>query len=156
QVVRATTFGFAYAGATLPAMATHALASIACSHLKGQKGSPAPALNDVVLITSDIAAYYMKEIGAVRSTAALFSAIVFGWCLRDGKFKAFELSPSIASDTLSVKIVEHDMDVDQNLVVIGSCPDLLRQRIVRDRPTFYAGPDGIRPEMIILREIDLP
>jgi hypothetical protein len=96
----------------------------------------------------------MREVGQLNPAGALFSTIVFGWCLRENRFRAFQISPCIAPSSVAIESREHDLEAHENLLVIGTCPDLLRDRIRRERPNYYPG--ASTPEEIALREIDLP
>jgi hypothetical protein len=111
-------------------------------------------LDEVSNGIAEIAAHYMHEIGVLSGMSALFTAIVFGWCLRENRFRAFQLSPQLERDAVSVTVTEQDLISDENLIVIGSCPNLLRERISQERPGFYAGETDA--QIVALREIDLP
>ena len=60
RIAFAATFGFAYAGATLPALATHALASTLFQNLIGVPGTPPPGLDAVSGGVAEIAQRYMR------------------------------------------------------------------------------------------------
>ena len=52
---------------------------------------------------------------------------------------------------------EHDLYCPETLLVIGSRPDLLSDRVKRDRPNLFANSErSMSPEMQELREIELP
>jgi hypothetical protein len=154
RVVHSTVFGYAYAGATLPAMATQALATTLCSNLIGPPGSSAPSLGDVSQIIADIARHYMSEVGQLNGATALFSAIVFGWCLAEKRFRAFQITPLLIEKRLRIELNEQNLDRSENLLVIGSCPNLLQERVKRERQNHIA--EATTPEQIALMEIDLP
>lgn len=132
-------------------------ANTLCQNLLGQSGAPVPRLNEVAVAVAEIASRYMQEIGELSGMGALFSAIVFGFCLREKRFRAFEIAPVVnPSRPLQINVREHDLyGSDDTLLVIGSCPDLLRERVRQDRQKLYAGePDS--EAMRNIREIDLP
>jgi hypothetical protein len=137
-----TTIGYAYAGATLPALATHALANTLCQNLLGPAGANLPG--------------FIREIGELSGLGSLFSAIVFGFCPQANRFRAFRIIPELDGGVLSTKISEHDLYGSDTLLVIGNRPELLRERVCIERPKLYADPQGISPQMQTLREIDLP
>jgi hypothetical protein len=157
RVAYAMTFGFAYAGSTLSALATHAFANTLCQNLGGADGSPPPDFSEVAFGIAEIAFRYMREIGELSGGSSLFSAVLFGFCIRADRFRAFELRPSADRSGLRIHLDEHDLYQPQKLIVIGSNPDLLCDRVTRDRPTLYADPNGaLSPTLEKLREIDLP
>jgi len=151
-----TTIGYAYAGATLPALATHALANTLCQNLLGPAGANLPGLDLVTIEVRDIADRYIREIGELSGLGSLFSAIVFGFCPQANRFRAFRIIPELDGGVLSTKISEHDLYGSDTLLVIGNRPELLRERVCIERPKLYADPQGISPQMQTLREIDLP
>jgi hypothetical protein len=157
RIAYATTFGFAYAGATLPALSTHALTNTLFQNLAGSTGSAPPALAELSVAIGEISLRYMREIGELSGPHALFSAIVFGFCTRTNRFRAFQIIPQISSGSLQIHLSEHDLYGPDPLLVIGNRPELLRERVLRDRPALYANPDhSIDPAMQAMREIDLP
>jgi hypothetical protein len=156
RISHGTTFGFAFAGATLPALSTHALANTLFQNLLGQTGSPPPGLDEISSSIAEIGLRYMREIGEVAGLAALFSAIVFGFCIKTSRFRAFEIRPLMDRCPLQIDVSEHDLYGPDSLLVIGSRPELLRDRVRRDRPNLYADLEGLSPQMQSLREIDLP
>jgi hypothetical protein len=98
----------------------------------------------------------MREVGELSGPAGLFSAIVFGFCAATNRFRAFRLAPVIEAGTLRVVTSEHDLYGSDTLLVIGNRPELLRERVKAERPNFYAGADSATPELVDLRETDLP
>jgi hypothetical protein len=148
-----TTLGYAYAGATLPALSTHALANTLLQNLVGQAGSPPPAMDSVANSVAGIAKRYIREIGEASGVNAFFSAVIFGWCLSLNRLRAFQLTPSIVGNQVEVTAIEHNLCKANSHIIIGSKPELLRQQIEKMRPSFYP---GTAAELEILREIDLP
>lgn len=129
-----TSVGYAYAGATLPALSTQTLANTLFQTLAGAPGANPPGLDEVASAIGEIATRYMREIGALSGTAALFSAIVFGFCATANRFRAFTLTPVLSPSPLRTIVTEHDLYIDDALVVIGNRPDLLRARVQELRP----------------------
>jgi hypothetical protein len=157
SVTYVTTFGFVYAGASLSALSTHALANTLCQNLSGMEGTPPPLLREVADATAKIAFRYMHEIGELAGSGSLFSAIIFGFCIRLGRFVAYEITPRLMSGRLVADVEEHDLYNPYTMVVIGNNPVLLHERVHKERPHLYADPENpLTPQMLNLREIDLP
>jgi hypothetical protein len=149
KVVFAGSVGFAYSGSTLSALATHALADVFTSHLIGNPGSQLPSLQDIAIAVGKIARQYMQDVGQLAATDALFTATIFGHCPQLGRLRVFEIAPRLSSNAVQVTVTEFDTSDLDNVLIIGSCPDLLRQRIhdvrsaaehqiVRDRAPMQA------------------
>jgi hypothetical protein len=96
---------------------------------------------------------YMKEVGALMGDNALFSAIGFGFCGREKRFRAFTIIPRFDHE-LHVDFAEQNLEQPEHLIAIGSCAQLLRERVEGDRPLLYA--DCLDAKMKVLREVDLP
>jgi hypothetical protein len=149
KVVFAGSVGFAYSGSTLSALATHALAAVFTSHLIGNPGAQLPSLQDIAIAVGKIARQYMQDVGQLAATDALFTATIFGHCPQLGRLRVFEIAPRLSSNAVQVTVTEFDTSDLDNVLIIGSCPDLLRQRIhdvrsaaehqiVRDRAPMQA------------------
>jgi hypothetical protein len=128
-------FGFAYAGSTLSALSTHALANVLCSNLGGLP-APVPSLDQVAYAIGPIAYRYMKEIESP------FRAIIFGHCPQTQQALAFEFQPRTEPGNLILDIKKHALD-DSTVVVLGTKPETLRERIAEVRanashPIVYA------------------
>src|SRR5262245_7242174 len=94
EILRAE-FGFAFAGWTLGAFSTHALANIMCSNLGGLP-APVPTLDQIAYAVATVAYGYMKEI------ETCFSAVIFGHCPQTKEALAFELQPKWESGVLTL------------------------------------------------------
>jgi len=132
--------GFAYSGATLPALSTQALATALLGNLVGPTGIP-PSMAEIAYFISDISAEYMYEVGQLNGYNALFSAIVFGFCHATQQLRGFEIKPRLNHSPFVCDIIEHPLHQNDSIVVIGSCPDLLRQRVDADRDAAIARGD---------------
>ena len=104
-----TTVGFAYAGSTLSALATHALANTLLQNLAGPDGVPPPGVHHVAFSIGDVACRYMREVCQLSGTSGLFSAIVFGFCANTNKFRAFTLTPVLDPRPIRVRVTERDL-----------------------------------------------
>lgn len=133
--------GFAYSGATLSALSAHALAAALLGSLVGQADTPTPSMNEIAFFIGGAAAEYMREVGQLTGNNALFSAVVFGFCHASGKLCGFEIRPRLNQTPFACDIIEHDLQQNNSIVIIGSCPALLRQRIGVDRAAEIARGD---------------
>ncbi len=133
--------GFAYSGATLSALSTHALASALLGNLAGAGDSP-PSMAEIAHFIGGVSAEYMHEVGQLCGNNALFSAIVFGFCHATKQLRGFEIRPRLNHSPLTCDIIEHPLQQNNSpVIIIGSCPDLLRQRIEDDRKASMARGD---------------
>jgi hypothetical protein len=129
KVVFAGSIGFAYSGSTLSALATHALADVFTSHLVGNPGAQLPSLQDIAIAVGKIAQQYMQDVGQLAGATALFTATVFGQCPQLGQLRIFQIAPQLSNNAVEVAVTEFDTSDPDSVLIIGSCPDLLRQRI---------------------------
>ncbi|MDP3078469.1 hypothetical protein [Bradyrhizobium sp.] len=109
RVVYRSDIGFAYSGATLSALAAHALSTTLLSKLIGMPGAPPPALNELAHFVAGASAEYMREVGQLALKNGLFSALVFGWCPREQRLRIFELQPRITDGQLTVDNMERNL-----------------------------------------------
>jgi len=121
-------YGFAFAGSTLAALSTHALANVLCSNLVGAPDASAPTMDEIAYTVGTVAFQYMKEIGQLGGEGSFFRAVLFGHCPRTGQPLAFQYEPSAATGELSLNIQKHVLG-DQDVVIIGASPQILRDRI---------------------------
>lgn len=115
EVYRAD-IGFAYSGATLSALAAHALGNVLFSNLISNPGTPPPSLADIAHAFAGISAEYIRDVGQLSGPAGQFKGIIFGQCPQQSKLRVFETTPS-SSGALKVEINEHLL----NDIVIGGC-----------------------------------
>lgn len=132
--------GFAYSGATLPALSTHALASALLGNLAGLNGNP-PSMAEIAHFVREIATEYMREVGQLNGNGALFNAIAFGFCQNTRQLRGFEIRPRLDHAPLICDVIEHPLHEQNSIIIIGSCPDILRQRIGADRIAAIARGD---------------
>jgi len=142
--------GFAYSGATLSALSAHALAGALLGNLVGQTGTSPPSMSEIAYFIGGAAAEYMREVGQLNGNNALFGAVVFGFCHATRQLRGFEIRPRLNQSPCACDIVEHDLQQNNSIVIIGNCPDLLRQRIEADRSATVARGD-IHPVLDIDR-----
>ncbi|MGX9431793.1 hypothetical protein [Bradyrhizobium sp. LeoA1S1] len=129
--------GFAYSGATLSALAAHALANTLLSKLIGETGAPPPSLHEIAYFVAGASAEYMRDVGQLSGQGGLFSAVVFGWCPQQKNLRAFELRPLIEGARFQVNVDERVLvpitvgGAAQSVVVIGTSVARLTQEIDR-------------------------
>jgi len=133
--------GFAYSGATLSALSAHALAGALLGNLVGQIDTPPPSMNEIAFFIGGAAADYMREVGQLTGNSALFAAVVFGFCHATGRLRGFEIKPRLNQTPFACDIIEHDLQQNNSIVIIGSCPDLVQQRIEVNRSAEVARGD---------------
>lgn len=132
EVVR-TTFGFGYCGSTLSALSTHALASTLCSNLIAAPGALPPTLSEIASAVAAISLQYIRDVGQLAPENAAFGAIIFGHCVRENRLRAVELRPVRESNQVGIQTIEHDLNAEGNVVIIGTSVERLRERIRRLR-----------------------
>lgn len=96
---------------------------------------------EIAAFIGQIASEYIREIGQLNGKNALFGSIVFGYCHSTQRLRGFEIKPRLDQSFLVCDVVEHDLSQINSIIVIGSCPDLLRQRIDSDRDAAIARGD---------------
>lgn len=133
--------GFAYSGATLSALSAHALAGALLGNLVGQADTPPPSMKEIAFFTGGTAAEYMSEVGQLTGNNALFGAVVFGFCHGTRQLRGFEIRPRLNQTPFACDIIEHDLQQNNSIVIIGSRPDLLRRQIEADRSATIARGD---------------
>ena len=129
--------GFAYAGSTLSALATHALANTLLSKLIGAPGAPPPMLYEVALFVAGAAAEYMRDVCQLADRDGLCSAVVFGKCPQTNALKVFLLTPELQGGVRVTVSEQHLAPIRlagtgaASAVIIGSAPALLMEEIDR-------------------------
>jgi hypothetical protein len=131
--------GFAYSGATLSALAAHALASTLLTKLIGPPKAPPPSLREIATFVAGASAEYMHDVGQLAGKGGLFSAIVFGWCPQKKDLQTFQLHPEIGGTHFQVKVDERVLtpikvggSAAQSVILIGSSIDWLTNAIDAD------------------------
>jgi hypothetical protein len=132
QVTYRHEFGFAFAGSTLTALSTHALANILCGNLGGMPNTPPPTLEEIANAVATISFQYTKDIGQAAGLSSVFSGILFGHCPRTGQSLAFQIQPSVGEAGIRIAIIKHILD-ENNVIVIGDQPQLFRDEIEKLR-----------------------
>ena len=147
EVYRASV-GFAYSGATLSALAAHALASTLLSKLIGQTGAPPPSLHEIAYFVAGASAEYMRDVGQLSGKRAVFcSCLWLGSSAK--KLRAFELRPLVQGAQLQVNVDERVLipisvgGTAQSAVIIGSSVAKLTEEI--DRQLGSAHETGAHP-----------
>jgi hypothetical protein len=142
QIAFQTTIGFGYSGATLSALSAHALSSALLGNLAGGAGTPPPSMAEIAHLVAGASAEYMRDVGQLTGNNGLFSALVFGFCHQTQQPRGFEIRPQVGQVPFQCDIIEHDFRENNSTAIIGSCPELLRQRIEQDRADMVARGDA--------------
>jgi hypothetical protein len=124
-----TTVGFAFAGASLTALSSHALASALCSNLIAPPGSPVPSLHEIANAVGVIGLHYIREVGQHSGDDPKFTAIVFGYCGASRRLSAFELRPIVHPTLIDMTVTKQNLDEGNHVAIIGTSSDELRARI---------------------------
>jgi hypothetical protein len=98
-------------------------------------------MSEIAQFIGGAAAEYMSEVGQLNGNNALFGAVVFGFCHATRQFRGFEIRPRLNQSPFICNIIEHDLQQNNSIIIIGSCPDILRQRIDADRSAAIARGD---------------
>jgi hypothetical protein len=101
-----TNYGFAFAGSTISALGTHALASACTQNLSSLTKIKPPSLNDVAALYKKAGEVQVREI-CVRYPPSewhhfFFDAFVFGFCLVRKRFEARALACRIAGGRFEI------------------------------------------------------
>lgn len=141
KVVFTSNIGFAYSGSTLSALSSHALANVMFSNLVSAPGTTPPSLADLSLAFANVSFEYIREVGELSGPRGQFAAIIFGSCPQTRMFRGFEVKPRIEGGQLLVEVTEHDLSEEDLIIIIGSNPGLLRDRIKADLQAAHARGD---------------
>jgi hypothetical protein len=97
------TFGFAYAGSTLSALATHALASACTQNLTGEVNAKSPvSLEQVAGLFRAVSEHCTRDaasrVGQLdKPSDYFFEAFIFGYCPVEKKFGGFGIAPNMTT-----------------------------------------------------------
>jgi hypothetical protein len=120
-----TSLGFAFAGSTLPALNTFAVASACLQNLISGRGAPPPSIRDIAGLVQRIAERYSRE------TMSAFEAMVFGWCPLERGYCAFVVKPDPASSPLAVSISQQRLYEPDFVALLGTHQSEVRDEIRR-------------------------
>ncbi|WP_223511547.1 hypothetical protein [Pseudomonas sp. GL-B-19] len=100
RVCKRHSFGFVFAGNTLSATSTHALASACTQNFAQKKGYSKPvSLESIAQLYAEIGECQVKDMsfrsGGADGFRYLFTAVIFGFCPSESRYMAFVLSPSM-------------------------------------------------------------
>jgi hypothetical protein len=101
-------YGFAFAGATLPATSTHALVTSITQLLHDTAPRPPPSLRSIADLYARIGAFYTRDINSRKvGDYAYFTAFIFGFCPASERLLLFTISPAQTANSFEMKLVEH-------------------------------------------------
>ncbi|MGE1156564.1 hypothetical protein [Pseudomonas kitaguniensis] len=125
RVCKRYSFGFAYAGSTLAAMSTHAIASACTQNFAQKMGLNKPiSVESVANLYADIGTRQIIEMssrqGALEfQSQSFFDAFIFGFCPSENRFVAFVIVSSTAGGAFHFNIARVVLG-DRNYLPIGS------------------------------------
>jgi hypothetical protein len=103
-----TNYGLAFAGSTLSALGTHALASACCQNLAANKKIDPPSVEDVANLYRKLGEIQIREmcsrIGPAEWPSRFFKAYIFGHCLKARKPEIFALHPRLVDNKFDVAV----------------------------------------------------
>lgn len=112
RTLRRHSFGFAFSGSSLSAISTHALATACTQNLAEKKGPKQPmSVESVANLFCSIGQHCIADrasrLGVSdQYSSCFFDAIIFGFCPRQNRFKAYAIVSSLASGTFQMNIGE--------------------------------------------------
>jgi len=122
----ATEFGFAFAGASLPALMTYATVATFLQNLATPKKEAPPRMSEVAELVRRVAQRFSDEVRLGRNSgASQFESAVFGWCHTEARFQIFR----IGGDSGELKIQEFNPTSEDEIVLLGSGQDEFRRKI---------------------------
>lgn len=148
-----TTWGFAYAGSSLYALMSYAVANACLENLIHAPGAPPPSIEEAVGMFQRIAQLYAREAGGT------FSAAIFGWCTRSERFVAFEVSQEPRGGCRDMRLIEHRLRDENDVLLLGNEPEQIRADIEAELERCADQPLKRAPKTVIgslVRENRLP
>jgi hypothetical protein len=153
--------GFAYAGSTLSAVSTHALASACTQSLACSKPDIGPpSVKSVAELFRKVGQHYVRDISShmvgsqVKLTEYFFRAHIFGFCRASNRYRAFSILPELLPE-VSMTLEELDLADGMKIYPLGSGAQALIQIIETSmRARTYEGPIPALREM--LRQETMP
>lgn len=99
--------GIAFAGSTLLAQNTQAIASTCCQIIHSKDGAP-PPMRLIAEVYARVAEFVIKDFNSRWiGEPQLFQALLFGWSPPDDGFKVFALSPIVGDAKFEIRIIEY-------------------------------------------------
>jgi hypothetical protein len=147
-----TSFGFACAGSTLPAVMTVSTASTFLQDLIAPASTLPPALIQVADLVRKLGARFMNELWSSKNFSeslfvdSVFEAVVFGYCPRSDSFQVIRLTPKNTQNKLSVVMDTRDIKTNRETIIFGSGCDRLKATI--DRMKIAGIPGRIQKQAI--------
>jgi hypothetical protein len=104
------TLGFAFAGSTLLASNTHAIASTCTQLLHNSEDKCIPSLLSIARIYAKVGEYVTKDANSRKHRHFLnFQALIFGFCPVERKLQLAELSPVTTPTTFEIVVKIKDL-----------------------------------------------
>jgi hypothetical protein len=125
-----TSFGFSFAGDTLPATMTFATASTFLQNLMTSGSANPPALKDIAKLVRNLAERFSKEsLAGSNGEYGQFESAIFGWCPHLSRFAIYHLFPKLNSSSFSVEIKEQLPINESQILILGSGGERLTAQI---------------------------
>lgn len=113
------TFGFAYAGDTLPALQAYAAAVAFLDSLQANGHTHPPSLGQIAGLVRGLGTRFGREVAASRRSTALdLTLAVFGYCPAQQKHAIYLMTPATGEQTLSLEEVFPESELSP--VIFGS------------------------------------
>jgi len=141
----ARSFGFAFAGDSLPATMTYAVTSACLNGLTALRGAALPSLDDVAACIHRIAKKFLSRHGIN------FEIAVFGWCPIHDSPKVFRVTARTLSGTPDVKVDQFDLMARGEVLLLGAHKEEVHEHI--ERFASSNGTSVLRIPKQVLREL---
>jgi hypothetical protein len=111
-----------------------------------------PTLFEIAKLAKRVGEIYLQSVGQLSPRSAKCEFVLFGFCRRSEKFKAFKLFNSPANPA-SITVVEQSLN-DDNCIVLGDRKDEVQARIGEKRVQFSrASLNWGRSPIIVMADI---
>jgi hypothetical protein len=143
-----TTFGFAFAGGSLPALLTYATATTLLQNLASVKEDLPPKLSEVAVLVQRLAQRFSDEIRAAQnSQTAQFECAVFGWCPLEKRFQIFHIA---AASGTKLSTRQTDPKNENEVVLLGNGQEAFWRRLEQfQRDGEPHGRKGRWPKLVV-------
>ena len=150
-----STFGFAFAGATLPATMTYATASTALRNLNSV-GKNVPTVGQASELVRRIGRQFVMDAAGDSQSdprLSLFECAVFGYSQPHDRYQAFHIHPEFGGENLEMAIVEFDLYKENAVLVFGSGRERVLKKIDDLSVTRANGVQALRLPMRALEAV---
>jgi hypothetical protein len=111
--------GFAFAGASLPALMTYAAANACCESLNAPSGTRPPDLMHIAQLVARIAGRYMRDVlDRNNGREGAFEAAIFGLCPSQDRYRALHVKPTMRDGEFAVSV--NELEIEAGPIVLGT------------------------------------